>query len=168
MGLSSFESFFPMKKMGVVYNEFPGLMYPFLSSSTRNNRKVSISCRFRGYTLQLIVLGASSCNFIWRSLLCFGGYHSARVSSKIFQCLRYSSRIFQSVSSVCVSFAWCAHFCEVVVFLIYSTWPSIGFPYFFNAFIWISLSCVCAFQKLKPSQKWSESDQVGLNTIEYH
>ena len=53
-----------MKNTGAVYRELPGLIYPFFSSSSRNSFSIFVSFEFKGYILQLILVGAPSNNSI--------------------------------------------------------------------------------------------------------
>ena len=91
-------------------------MYPFFSSSSRNSFSVFVSFEFKGYILQLILVGAPSNHSIAISSRHFGGNLWARFLLNTFQCFWYSlGSSFLGASSF-FSRALCAHTCAVVVF----------------------------------------------------
>ena len=92
------------------------MMYPFFSSSSKNSFSIFVAFEFRGYILQLILVGAPGNNSIAMSSRLFGGNLCASFSLNTFQCFWYSlGSSFVGASSF-FSRALCAITYAVVVF----------------------------------------------------
>ena len=129
--------------------ELPCTMYPFLSSSSRNSHRMSVSFLFKGYTLQFIVVRAPGSNSIFKSSSLCGGKHSAMVESNTFQWHWYSMGTF----FVSLLFPFClASFTncwEKVIFHTNKASPFVGFLHTCHAcpctlvtnhWIWLNLT----------------------------
>jgi hypothetical protein len=129
----SSESFFPIKKTGAVYGELSEYMYPFSYSSDGKVCSRSLSSFIRGYTLQLITLGASGIKGISNSPSLFSGKCFAHSLSNTRWCHSYSHGSTQALSS---QWASRAHCCATVVRCTHTASSCVSFPAHCQASFW--------------------------------
>ena len=126
-------------------------MYPFLSSSSRNCCRMSVSFWFNGYTLQLIVAGAPSLNAMFMSSSLTGRNRSAFFLSKISLYLLYMSGSLTSVFPEALLCASCAHCCDFVTFRMKMACPIFSLPFSHIALHCKARTSFCACRKLRVS-----------------